>query len=171
MSRALKEGGAPHETWEPLVDRALAMLGARRDLVWARLVLLQDRYSEITNGVANVVQWVGQDVEAVAVARSLARSLGDEDDWARTLDPLDWRTRSETEAAWTVVRSWTRPSAILHGLNAVARDLFYRARRLRGRRGSLPRPSGRRSQVWHAAQSGGGARAAQREPFGARRIR
>jgi DNA-binding CsgD family transcriptional regulator len=122
VSRALKEGGAPHETWEPLVDRALAMLGGRRDLVWARLVLLQDRYSEITHGVANVVQWVGQDGEAVAVARS----LGNEDDWARTLDPLDWRTRSETEAAWTVVRGWTRPSAILHGLNAVARDLFYR---------------------------------------------
>src|SRR5262249_41205738 len=48
VSRALKEGGAPHEIWEPLVERALVMLGAGRDLVWARLVLLQDRYSEIT---------------------------------------------------------------------------------------------------------------------------
>lgn len=45
VARVLKERGASHEVWQPLVERGLALHGARRDLQWARLTLLEDRYS------------------------------------------------------------------------------------------------------------------------------
>lgn len=118
----LKLAGAAASTWEPLVQRGLALLGERRDLVWARLSLLQDRYVAVSHGSMNAAHWVGHDQEAIA----LVRALGDEDDYARSLDPLAWRNPSQTADALAKVRTWTTPTAVLRGLNVVARDLFYR---------------------------------------------
>ena len=118
----LKQGGAPPATWEPLVVRGLALLGEQRDLVWARLSLLQDRYVGVAHGSINAARWLGHDRDAIA----LVRSIGDEDDYARSLDPLTWREPAETEEALARVRTWSRPTAVLRGLNVVARDLFYR---------------------------------------------
>jgi hypothetical protein len=122
VARALKEGGAAPDSWEPLVERGLALLGERRDLRWARLALLQDHYITLASGSIQAARWLGHNPQAVA----LARSLGDEDDYARTLDPLAWRGPAETAVTLATVRTWSRPTAVLRGLNVVARDLLYR---------------------------------------------
>jgi hypothetical protein len=122
VARALKDGGAPHALWEPLVQRGLALVGGDRDLLWARLTLLQDWTEPIATGTINAGRWRGCDPQAVAIARA----SGDEDDYARTLEPYDWRTRQETDAVLALARTWQCPSAILRALDAVARDLAFR---------------------------------------------
>lgn len=122
VARALKGGGAPPAAWEPLVERGLDLASERRDLTWARLMLLRDPITPVAHGLIEAACWTGFHPEAVAIARA----QGDEDDYARTLEPFDWRTRAETDAALTLVRTWQRPTAILHGLNVVARELLYR---------------------------------------------
>jgi DNA-binding NarL/FixJ family response regulator len=65
---------------------------------------------------------MGYDPQAVAIART----KGDEDDYARTLEPYDWRTRQETDAVLALARTWQRPAAILRALDVVGRDLAFR---------------------------------------------
>jgi len=122
VARALKDGGAAHALWEPLVQRGLALVGDDRDLLWARLTLLQDWMEPIATGTINAGRWRGYDPQAVAIARA----SGDEDDYARTLEPYDWRTRQETDAVLALARTWQRPAAILRALDVVARDLAFR---------------------------------------------
>ena len=93
VARALKEAGA--DGWEPLVERGLALLGDHRDLRWARLELLQYHSTSLASGPIQASMWLGHDEQAVA----LARLLGDEDDYARSLDPLAWREPAETATA------------------------------------------------------------------------
>ena len=128
VARALKDTGAPPPVWEPLVERGLALTGDRRDLTWARLMLLRDPIEPVSSGIINAGRWVGFDAQAVAIARA----TGDEDDYARTLEPFDWHTREETEAILALARKWQRPSAIMHALNVAARELLYRHGAFRG---------------------------------------
>jgi DNA-binding CsgD family transcriptional regulator len=122
MARALKEGGASPAVWQPLVERGLALLGERRDIGWARLMLLLGRVEPISSQTIYVSQWLGYDPQAIAIARA----DGDEDDYAQTLEPLDWRSREETETVLALARRWQRPTAILRALDVVARDLIFR---------------------------------------------
>jgi DNA-binding CsgD family transcriptional regulator len=121
-ARALKEGGAPTSAWEPWVERGLALVGERRDLVWARLMLLRGRIEPVSSEGIYISHWVGYDEQAVA----LARAHGDEDDYAQTLEPLDWRTREETTAVVDLARRWQRPTAVLRALDVAGRDLIFR---------------------------------------------
>ena len=120
--RALKDGGAPHDVWEPLLERGLALVGDRHDLTWARLALLRDRFEPTANSSIAAGRWLGHDAQAVAIARM----QGDEDDYARTLEPFDWRTHQETEHVLALARTWQRPAAIIRALDVVARDLIHR---------------------------------------------
>jgi transcriptional regulator with XRE-family HTH domain/tetratricopeptide (TPR) repeat protein len=122
LARALKDAGASAMSWESLVDRGLALVGTQRGLAWARLELLRDHYEPIQSGPIRAGRWLGRDPQAVAIARL----EGDEDDYARTLDYLDWRTRGETESLLALVRTWSRPPAIIRGLEVAGRDLMYR---------------------------------------------
>jgi DNA-binding CsgD family transcriptional regulator len=121
-ARALKDGGAPPEAWEPLVARGLALVGARRDLTWARLALLRGRFEPVASGAINAGRWAGFDPQAVAIARR----LGEELDYARTLEPAAWRSPSETEEVLALCRTWRNPVAVIRALDVVARDLFHR---------------------------------------------
>jgi tetratricopeptide (TPR) repeat protein len=116
LARTLKDCGARADLWEPLVDRGLSLVRDQRSLAWARLELLRDNHEPIRSGPISVGRWLGQDPQAIAIARS----EGDEDDYARTLDPLDSRTRAETDAVLALVRTWSSPVAIIRG------DLIYR---------------------------------------------
>jgi len=98
------------------------LVGLERDLLWARLTLLQDWTEPIATGTINAGRWRGYEPQAVAIARA----SGDEDDYARTLEPYDWRTRQETDAVLALARTWQRPVAILRALDVVARDLAFR---------------------------------------------
>ena len=122
VAQALKDGGAPHAFWEPLVQHGLALLGDERDLLWARLTLLRDWTEPIATDTINAGRWRGCDPQAVAIARA----RGDEDDSARTLEPYDWRTRQETDAVLALARTWQRPAALLRALDVVGRDLAFR---------------------------------------------
>jgi DNA-binding CsgD family transcriptional regulator/transcriptional regulator with XRE-family HTH domain len=122
VARALKDGGADMAAWEPLVERGLALVGDRRDLLWARLTLLRNHFEVIESGPIGGSRWLGHDPEAVAIART----EGDEEDYARTLDPLEPRTRQETEGVLALTRSWSRPIAVMWALEVVGRDLLYR---------------------------------------------
>ena len=122
VARALKASGASAELWEPLVERGLQLLGKERDVLWARLALLRDRYVEIKHGLIGSGLWMGQEADAVAIARA----SGDESEFASTLEPLEWRTRVEIDAIRERVRTWSRPLAMLQGLQAVVRDLIYK---------------------------------------------
>lgn len=121
-ARALKEGGAPPSAWEPLVERGLTLVGERRDLLWSRLMLLRDHIRPVASEGLYISRWVGYDEQAVA----LARAHGDEDDYARTLEPLDWRTPEETVAVINLARRWQRPTAVLRALDVAGRDLIFR---------------------------------------------
>lgn len=121
-ARALKEGGAPPFAWEPLVERGLALAGQRRHLPWARLMLLRGRIEPVASEGLYISRWVGYDEQAVAIART----QGDEDDYARTLEPLDWRTPEETTAVVVLARRWQRPTAVLRALDVAGRDLIFR---------------------------------------------
>jgi hypothetical protein len=76
----------------------------------------------VSSGRINATRWRGYDPEAVAVARA----SGDEDAYAQTLEPYDWRTREETAAVLALARQWHRPAAVFRALSVVARDaLIY----------------------------------------------
>jgi transcriptional regulator with XRE-family HTH domain len=122
LARALKDGGAGTAVWEPLVERGLALAGNVRDLTWARLALLRDRFESVQSGPISGGEWRGQDAEAVAVART----EGDEGDYAQTLEPLEWRTRAETNAILVLAGTWSQPIAVMRALDAAGRDLMYR---------------------------------------------
>jgi DNA-binding CsgD family transcriptional regulator len=122
VSRALKEGGADPTIWRPLVERGLGLIGEQKGLIWARLMLLLGRLEPITSEIIYVSRWLGYDPQAITIARA----DGDEADYAHTLEPLDWRSREETEAVLALARRWQRPAAILRALDVVARDLVYR---------------------------------------------
>ncbi len=70
VARALKAGGARPSVWKPLVERGIELLGGRRDLLWARLMLLRDAFEPVSVGPINVARWVGHDPRAIAMARA-----------------------------------------------------------------------------------------------------
>jgi DNA-binding CsgD family transcriptional regulator len=121
VARELKAAGAPAAAVEPLVTRGLAIVGKKRDRVWARLKLLEEGTELLASGAVHVVRFAPRDAQAVRIARE----RGDEDDYAATLDHA-YRTRAETEATRTAARGWVRPPALLRAGDAVARDLIYR---------------------------------------------
>jgi predicted ATPase/DNA-binding CsgD family transcriptional regulator len=122
VARTLKQGGASHTVWEPLVERGLALVGERRDLAWARLMLLQDNWEQVSSGMVITGRWLGLDAQAVAIARA----SGDEDDYAQTLHTFEQRTRAETEAVLALARTWRRSTAILHALMTAGIDFAHR---------------------------------------------
>lgn len=122
VARGLKEGGADRSLWEPLVRQGLALTGERRDLIWARLALLLDRVEPLTVGAITVARWISPDPAAIAIARR----DGNEDDYARTLEPAAWRSRRESLALLDRTATWQRPAALMRALDVAARDLLYR---------------------------------------------
>ena len=122
IGQALKDSGAAPQLWEPLVDRGIELLQSEHGVLWARLTLLRDRYSGVRSGTVGSGLWIGQDEDAVA----LARASGDEGDYAQTLEALEWRSRAETDAIRAQIRGWSRPLALLKAHQVVLRDLTYR---------------------------------------------
>ena len=118
---ALQEAGARSELVQPLVDRGLSLLTESRDLTWARLKLAE--YPLERFGVGDVVagRWLGFDPEAVAIARS----QGDERDYAKTVELMDWRTRDEIEELLALARRWNDYGAATHVLSVAMRALMH----------------------------------------------
>jgi transcriptional regulator with XRE-family HTH domain len=122
LARALKDAGATPSLWEPLVDRGMALAIGEGGMTWARLELLRDTYEEVRSGPIRFGRWISRDPRAIAVART----KGDQDDYARTLEPLEWRSRAETDELRGFIQGWSHPLAVIRGLEVVGRDLVYR---------------------------------------------
>jgi DNA-binding CsgD family transcriptional regulator len=122
MARTLKEGGAPRDRWERLVAEGLNGISQRRNLRWARLKLLEDPIRTVLDASVNIGLWTGFDRDAVATART----DGDEDDYARTLEPYEWRSADETRRVLALTGGWRRPAAVIRASDAVVRDLLHR---------------------------------------------
>ncbi|MEA2598439.1 MAG: hypothetical protein QOF01_4908, partial [Thermomicrobiales bacterium] len=123
VARALKQRAyADSRVWRPLVERGLALTGNRHDHTWARLVFLVDPIEPISRETIRAGRWVGYDPKALAVARA----GGDEDDFARSFESWDPRTRAETDELASRARGWQRPSAIMFALTVAANDYQYR---------------------------------------------
>ncbi len=136
VARALEAGGSPRAVWSRLVSRGLARAGARRDLAWARLALLDRAPVPVLSGAVPsgarasaddpplwVSRFAGFDPEAVA----LLRAQGSARDFAATVDPHDVRAPGEGLALLARARGWKDPSAMLRVLDTCARDAFFRA--------------------------------------------
>jgi DNA-binding CsgD family transcriptional regulator len=122
VAREMKGCGAPPSAWQALVQRGLDLTGDQRKLAWARLHLLQDRVNPLPGGPPYAGRWTGFDPQAVAIARH----SGDEEAWAATVTPYDFRSAEETGELLARARRCRRPAAILRGLDAAARDLLHR---------------------------------------------
>jgi DNA-binding CsgD family transcriptional regulator len=96
----------------PLIARGLARLDESDGLAWARLKLLE----RTDTSDPRPVRWLNLDPHAVRVARR----LGTEADYVRTLDPTEPWTPAEVEQYVERVRSFRSPSARLRGLEMIA---------------------------------------------------
>jgi DNA-binding CsgD family transcriptional regulator len=117
---ALDDAGAPPASTQPLVQRGLVLVSPRRDLLWARLKLAEYPLELFPVGGLVAGRWLGYDPHAVAVARA----QGDESDYARTIELMDWRDRAETDELRTLAGTWQDARAAIHVLSVVARSLL-----------------------------------------------
>jgi DNA-binding CsgD family transcriptional regulator len=122
-SKALKQHAyVESRIWRPFVERGLSYVREDRGRPWAKLMLLSDPVTPISREVIRAGRWIGFDAEAVEVARK----TGDEEDFARSFESFDPRTRAETDALVDRARTWIRPTAIMYGLTVAANDYHYR---------------------------------------------
>ena len=118
---ALDEAGASPASTQPLVRRGLTLAGTRRDLVWARLKLAEYPLEMFRVGTVMAGRWLGFEPRAIAIARA----EGDERDYARTIELMDWRDRAETERLRGLAATWRDARAANHVLSVVARSLLF----------------------------------------------
>lgn len=118
----LKSSGADAGVWRPLVDRGLELAAQERGLTWARLSLIHDPIEPVANTPLKSAIWRGFEPDAVAIARA----EGGEEDYARTLESFDPRTRAETNELIVLGRRWQQPGARMRALTVAANDLQYR---------------------------------------------
>ena len=122
IAQILRDAGAARATWEPVVQRGLEFAAEQHDLTWARLTLLLDRFEVIATGAIRIVRHLALDPEAIAIART----DGDEADYAATLELVDPRSRAETDALFSLVQTWQQPAAIISALTVASHDLLAR---------------------------------------------
>jgi DNA-binding NarL/FixJ family response regulator len=118
---ALDEAGAPRASIQPLVHRGLALTGERHDLVWARLKLAEYPLETFRVGGILAGRWLGLDPQAVAVARA----DGDERDYAKTIELMDWRQRGEVDELRSLAGRWHDDRAAIHVLSVATRSLLF----------------------------------------------
>jgi DNA-binding CsgD family transcriptional regulator/tetratricopeptide (TPR) repeat protein len=118
---ALHDAGMPSEAWMPMLNYGLELTPPDDPQTWARLTLLIDRFEVIVDGVINGSRWLGSDARAVEIARS----CGDEELYARSLQPWDLWDREWTDALSARIRTWHKPSAIIRALTVCSADWMY----------------------------------------------
>ena len=117
---SLNDAGAPNESVGSLVGRGLVWTSGTRDVAWARLKLAERPLEMLSAGPLRAGRWFGFDPEAVRIARE----SGQQTDYARTIELMDWRSRDQTESLYQLVATWTDPTVAIHGLSVVVRDLI-----------------------------------------------
>jgi hypothetical protein len=122
LAHILNAIGAPAAIRNRLREEGLRAVGDRRDLAWARLVLLADAIEVVPGNTLYVARWIGFDPQA----RQIAENSPSETDQVQTVESFDPRTLSETRALIARARNWQQSRSTLRGLTAAANDLTYR---------------------------------------------
>jgi len=117
----LHDGGQAPELWHPLLYRGLALVDPSDEVTWARLTLLIERFEPVSAGPVRGARWLGSDARAIAIARS----SGDEDLFARSLQPWDLWDRDWTEHLSAQITTWHKPTAIIRALTVSGADWLY----------------------------------------------
>src|SRR5690606_10475740 len=99
----------------------LALTPPDDEVTWARLTLLIERFEAYTiNGISGS-RWLGTDPRAAAIARA----SGDENLFARSLQPWDLWDREWTRHLSELVSTWHTPAAIIRALTVSGADWLY----------------------------------------------
>jgi len=123
LTKALKQNAyVDSRIWRPMLERGLKLVRENRGRAWAKLMLLNEPVVPVSREVVRAGRWAGFDPEAVNVARL----TGDEEDYARSFESFDPRTREETDALADRARTWNRAAAVMYGLTVAANDYHYR---------------------------------------------
>lgn len=117
----LHDSGMPNEAWMPVLNLGLELTPADDRQTWARLTLLIQRFEVLVEGVINGSRWLGSNPVAVEIARS----CGDEELYARSLQPWDLWDRTTTERLSERIRTWHKPAAIIRALTVCSADWLY----------------------------------------------
>jgi predicted ATPase/DNA-binding CsgD family transcriptional regulator len=117
----LHDGGQAPELWMPLLYQALALVPPEDEITWARLTMLIERFEPVTVGIINGSRWLGSDPRATAIARA----SGDEELFARSLQPWDLWDREWTEQLSNLIATWRTPTAIIRALTVCGADWLY----------------------------------------------
>ncbi len=123
LTKALKQNAyVDSRVWRPMLERGLNLVRDQRGRAWAKLMLLNEPVVPVSRDVIRAGRWSGFDPEAV----SIARLTGDEEDYARSFESFDPRTRDDTDALADRARTWNRAAAVMYGLTVAANDYHYR---------------------------------------------
>jgi hypothetical protein len=118
----MHDAGVDVALWKPLQERLISTLGPRRDILWARLRLLDSSdMQQISGPPLQVGRWLGKDPNAVRIARE----LGTEDDYCRTLLVYDWHGVDEINFLLERARGWAEEN-LARVLSVAAETLMYR---------------------------------------------
>lgn len=117
----LHDGGQAPELWTPLLYRGLDLVPADDEVTWARLTLLIERFEPVTVGIINGSRWLGSNPRATAIARA----SGDEELFARSLQPWDLWDRAWTDHLSNLIATWQHPGAIIRALTVSGADWLY----------------------------------------------
>ncbi len=119
----MSHGGEEVRLWLPLQGRWLALLGDRRDILYARLRLLdQGGMEKLSGPPLQVGRWTGKDVEATRIARE----QGSEDDYCRTLLVYEWNSVADIDTLLRRARGWKSESNRSRALSVDTETLMYR---------------------------------------------
>ena len=146
----LHDGGQAPELWMPLLYRGLALVPPGDDVTWARLTLLIERFEPVTVGVINGSRWLGSDPRATAIARD----SGDEELFARSLQPWDLWDREWTSHLSNLIGTLHNPVAIIRADRQRGR-LALPSWRVPARPGKFPEPARRRRATGIDTRPGG----------------
>lgn len=117
----LHDGGQAPELWMPLLYQGLALVPPEETVTWARLTLLIERFEPVTVGLINGSRWLGSDARAIGIARA----SGDEELFARSLQPWDLWDRAWTDQLSNLIATWHNPGAIIRALTVCGADWLY----------------------------------------------
>lgn len=93
----------------PPVHRGLAHVSPEDAVTRARLTLMIPRWEPVMSGIVTASRWLGSDPETDAIARA----SGDEDLFARSMQPLDLHDQAITESLAGLAERWQRPEAVI----------------------------------------------------------
>ncbi|BCP54002.1 hypothetical protein K32_26190 [Kaistia sp. 32K] len=120
IALAFCDAGLSRTQLSPLLER---LAGSSDGIAWARGELLEaPEIASIASGRVTQGRWLGANQKATRIARE----LGTEEDFARTLYVYDWWSKADLDAMLTASEGWQSLSGRSRALSVAAETLMYR---------------------------------------------